>query len=215
MENPGPPVSVPVIPTTDTAGWPSRRNLFGIAVSAGAAAMLPGCAFPERGPAVPLGQVTKASVLGLPNERFFPLLGADALEAEVMATLQRQQRARNLSADAPLPELQLLSVSGGGENGAFGAGLLCGWSEYGTRPVFDLVTGVSTGALTAPFAYLGSGYDPQLRTVYTEPHVIQGAHQAQHSGGCVRRRAERQLAAVQHHFPIPERRYAGGDRESL
>ena len=38
----------------------------------------------------------------------------------------------------------------------------------GTRPTFELVTGVSTGALTAPFAYLGSSYDPQLRTVYTE-----------------------------------------------
>jgi predicted acylesterase/phospholipase RssA len=67
-----------------------------------------------------------------------------------------------------LPEIQLLSVSGGGENGAFGAGLLCGWSEHGTRPVFELVTGVSTGALIAPFAYLGSSYDPQLRAVYTE-----------------------------------------------
>ena len=69
----------------------------------------------------------------------------------------------------------MLSVSGGGENGAFGAGLLCGWSEQGTRPVFDLVTGVSTGALTAPFAYLGSGYDAQLRSVYTEikpPNVL-------------------------------------------
>ena len=64
--------------------------------------------------------------------------------------------------------MQLLAVSGGGENGAFGSGLLCGWSEHGTRPVFELVTGVSTGALTAPFAYLGSGYDPQLRAVYTE-----------------------------------------------
>ena len=59
-------------------------------------------------------------------------------------------------------------MSGGGENGAFGAGLLCGWSEHGTRPVFELVTGVSTGALIAPFAYLGSDYDPQLRAVYTE-----------------------------------------------
>ena len=64
--------------------------------------------------------------------------------------------------------MQLLAVSGGGENGAFGAGLLCGWSEQGTRPVFELVTGVSTGALIAPFAYLGSGYDPQLRSVYTD-----------------------------------------------
>ena len=64
--------------------------------------------------------------------------------------------------------MQLLAVSGGGENGAFGSGLLCGWSEHGTRPVFELVTGVSTGALTAPFAYLGSSYDPQLRAVYTD-----------------------------------------------
>ena len=59
-------------------------------------------------------------------------------------------------------------MSGGGENGAFGAGVLYGWSDYGTRPVFELVTGVSTGALTAPFAYLGSSYDAQLRSVYTE-----------------------------------------------
>ena len=75
---------------------------------------------------------------------------------------------RQLLTKTGLPEVQFLAVSGGGENGAFGAGLLCGWSEYGTRPVFELVTGVSTGALTAPFAYLGSSYDPQLRAVYTE-----------------------------------------------
>ena len=64
--------------------------------------------------------------------------------------------------------MQLVAVSGGGENGAFGAGQdLCGWSEYGTRPVFELATGVSTGALIAPFAFLGSSYDPQLKAVYT------------------------------------------------
>src|SRR6201994_450195 len=62
----------------------------------------------------------------------------------------------------------LFTESGRLENGAFGSGLLCGWTEYGDRPVFELVTGVSTGALTAPFAYLGSSYDPQLRAVYTE-----------------------------------------------
>jgi hypothetical protein len=162
-------MSAPGIPMTGTAaGWPSRRNLFSIAASAGAAALLPGCAIPERGPAVPMGRVASASVLGLPNERFFPLMRVDALEAEFMAAAARQRRAGGLAPDAPLPEWQLLSVSGGGENGAFGAGLLCGWSEHGTRPVFELVTGVSTGALTAPFAYLGSGCDPQLRSVYTE-----------------------------------------------
>jgi hypothetical protein len=61
-----------------------------------------------------------------------------------------------------------LAVSGGGDDGAFGAGLLNGWTARGDRPVFKLVTGVSTGALIAPFAFLGSAYDPILREVYTK-----------------------------------------------
>lgn len=61
-----------------------------------------------------------------------------------------------------------LSISGGGDNGAFGAGLLTGWTLHGDRPNFDLVTGVSTGALIAPFAYLGPDYDTVLKAVYTE-----------------------------------------------
>jgi hypothetical protein len=103
----------------------------------------------------------------VPNERFFPFYGTEPLEVEFAAAVNRLRQAQGLAPSAPLPEVQLLAVSGGGENGAFGAGLLCGWSEHGTRPVFELVTGVSTGALTAPFAYLGSSYDPKLRIVYT------------------------------------------------
>jgi predicted acylesterase/phospholipase RssA len=154
-------------------GLRSRRGV--LRLTAGAAlATLPGCALPERGPAVPLDRTGQATVLGIPNERFFPALGIDALEAEFIAALERQRRARGLKSLADMPQLQLLAVSGGGENGAFGAGLLCGWSVQGTRPTFDLVTGISTGALTAPFAFLGSDYDPQLRAVYTEtaPHQI-------------------------------------------
>lgn len=60
-----------------------------------------------------------------------------------------------------------LALSGGGQNGAFGAGLLCGWTEAGTRPEFTLVSGVSTGALIAPFAFLGSAYDDVLEDIYT------------------------------------------------
>jgi hypothetical protein len=60
-----------------------------------------------------------------------------------------------------------LALSGGGANGAFGAGFLCGWSEAGTRPEFKLVTGISTGALIAPFAFLGPEYDDRLRKAYT------------------------------------------------
>jgi predicted acylesterase/phospholipase RssA len=135
---------------------------------AGAVALLPGCATPARGPAVPMAQTTQASVLGIANERFFPFHSTVPLEAEFQAAAQRQRQVLRLAPDAPLPPVQLLAVSGGGEDGAFGAGLLCGWTEQGSRPEFELVTGVSTGALTAPFAYLGSKYDSQLRAVYTE-----------------------------------------------
>ncbi|WP_392889468.1 patatin-like phospholipase family protein [Pseudomonas migulae] len=55
-----------------------------------------------------------------------------------------------------------LAISGGGANGAFGAGVLVGWSRSGTRPEFDLVTGVSTGALIAPLAFAGKYWDPRL-----------------------------------------------------
>ena len=60
-----------------------------------------------------------------------------------------------------------LALSGGGGGGAFGAGVLNGWSESGTRPEFTIVSGVSTGALIAPFAFLGPDYDDRLRQVYT------------------------------------------------
>ncbi|WP_082483626.1 patatin-like phospholipase family protein [Methylobacterium sp. Leaf87] len=61
-----------------------------------------------------------------------------------------------------------LVLSGGGENGAFAAGLLKGWSEAGTRPSFGVITGVSTGAMIAPFAFVGSGGDEALHKAYTD-----------------------------------------------
>jgi hypothetical protein len=64
--------------------------------------------------------------------------------------------------------LRVLALSGGGENGAFGAGLLCGWTDAGTRPQFDMITGISTGSLIAPLAFLGKDFDPALRHGYTE-----------------------------------------------
>jgi predicted acylesterase/phospholipase RssA len=59
-----------------------------------------------------------------------------------------------------------LALSGGGGGGAYGAGVLNGWSEAGERPEFTIVSGVSTGALIAPFAFLGSAYD---ENVYQRP----------------------------------------------
>jgi len=65
------------------------------------------------------------------------------------------------------PTFNFLAISGGGADGAFGAGLLNGWSASGKRPEFEIVTGISTGALSAPFAFLGPKYDPQLKEMYT------------------------------------------------
>jgi predicted patatin/cPLA2 family phospholipase len=61
-----------------------------------------------------------------------------------------------------------LALSGGGENGAFGAGLLNGWTATGDRPQFTFVTGISTGSLIAPFAFLGPAHDTSLREIYTQ-----------------------------------------------
>lgn len=62
----------------------------------------------------------------------------------------------------------VLALSSGGADGAFGAGVLAGRTKSGTRPTFDLVSGVSTGALQAPLAFLGSRYDSMLEEVYTK-----------------------------------------------
>lgn len=80
--------------------------------------------------------------------------------AEVVA----QQKAAGITS----PERSFLAISGGGSNGAFGAGLLTGWTEAGTRPEFVVVTGISTGALIATFAFLGPPYDKSLTEAYTK-----------------------------------------------
>jgi hypothetical protein len=73
-------------------------------------------------------------------------------------------RAQAMDTNRPLTQL---AISGGGARGAYGAGLLCGWTRAGNRPEFDIVTGISTGALMGPYAFLGSACDEQLKTAYT------------------------------------------------
>lgn len=122
---------------------------------------LAGCAYQPRLEAVPRDVAREAIFLGIPDARF-ALNGDPASLAAMFVAAER----RRLMAGGGTVE-HMLAISGGGENGAFGAGLLYGWTERGTRPSFRLVTGVSTGALTAPFAFLGSRYDEQLKAVYT------------------------------------------------
>jgi len=85
-----------------------------------------------------------------------------ALRAESFRAAYAEEIARG----EPVHHVSL-ALSGGGPDGAFGAGLLAGWTERGDRPEFDVVTGVSTGAILAIFAFLGPDYDDTLREIYT------------------------------------------------
>jgi hypothetical protein len=122
---------------------------------------LAGCATQPRLPAVPAREAAEATFLDIPDARF-SLTSAPASLVAVFAAAERRRQMAGMSGTE-----HMLAISGGGENGAFGAGLLYGWTQRGDRPQFRLVTGVSTGALSAPFAFLGSRYDEQLKAVYT------------------------------------------------
>ncbi len=124
--------------------------------------------WPTRVEAVPLELTTQAIVPGIPNARYWVGIEIETFARDVIAARDREiawRASQGLTGD--LPPASLLAVSGGGDKGAFGAGLLNGWTAAGTRPEFKAVTGVSTGALIAPFAFLGPEYDPVLKDVYT------------------------------------------------
>jgi patatin-like phospholipase len=126
-----------------------------------------GCSAQPRLPAVPQALQSKAIVSGLPGVRYRAGLLAD-LTREAIESYQREMAYRQSQGlTGPLPPAEYLAISGGGDNGAFGAGLLNGWTASGDRPTFKLVTGVSTGGLIAPFAFLGPKYDAALKTLYT------------------------------------------------
>jgi hypothetical protein len=130
--------------------------------------LLSACGPLARIDAVPVVQEERATVQGLPGVRFWADGDPAAfMEAAGLAVEREQAYLASTGHQGPLPPANFLAISGGGENGAFGAGLLVGWTAAGTRPVFKGVTGVSTGALTAPFAFLGPAYDDKLRQVYT------------------------------------------------
>ncbi|MGK7869880.1 patatin-like phospholipase family protein [Falsiroseomonas sp. E2-1-a20] len=126
------------------------------------ASLLAGCASIVRLDPPPSVLTTDLPVLGLSNARFWPDGPPDALSREGLLMVERGRAAQRVA-----PEAHFLALSGGGDNGAFGAGLMNGWTEAGNRPEFTVVTGISAGALIAPFAFLGPAYDAQLREVFT------------------------------------------------
>ena len=104
----------------------------------------------------------------MPGVRY--MAGGDVPELLREAHLSVQREMEYLAKQGhkgPLPPAVFVAISGGGDNGAFTAGLMNAWTATGTRPEFKLVTGISTGALIAPFAFLGPKYDATLKEVYT------------------------------------------------
>jgi hypothetical protein len=130
--------------------------------------LIAGCATPSRLAAVPVQDTTRAEIPGIPNARYWVQTDIEPFIRDAIASAQREQAyLARTGHQGPLPPINFLAVSGGGDDGAFGAGLLVGWTETGTRPEFTGVTGISTGALIAPFAFLGPEEDDTLRAVYT------------------------------------------------
>lgn len=145
-----------------------RQVLRGLAAGV-MAGPLGACGAAQRLASLPEKLSNSASFSGLPaNARLvLDTTDDDRLARTTMVALRRELDAADRAGLKELPPAVYLAVSGGGENGAYGAGILTAWTEVGTRPVFKAVTGVSTGALIAPFAYLGSAYDKDLERFYT------------------------------------------------
>ncbi|HSN84826.1 MAG TPA: patatin-like phospholipase family protein [Polyangiales bacterium] len=116
---------------------------------------------PQRFP-LPEGDVESAEVLGIAHAR---LWGDEPppWEHDWLAKNKTEMKERYPGVYGR--RHAYLAISGGGEDGAFAAGLLLGWTEAGDRPEFTTVTGISAGALIAPFAFLGPEYDDVLRKV--------------------------------------------------
>lgn len=138
------------------------------AISLGAVFLKRALRPPRRLPPVPRELTVRAVVPGMPGIRYLAGVDIESFVQDVMAARQHEEEFLFRSGHAgPLPPADLLVISGGGDNGAFGAGLLCAWSASGTRPAFKSVTGISTGALIAPLAFVGSEYDDLLKKIYT------------------------------------------------
>ena len=113
----------------------------------------------------------KAVISGLPGVRVW----GDEVPADLAAALRHHLGGRTEPAVAfsgGRPVVNVLALSGGGADGAFGAGLLVGWSAHGGRPEFQVVTGVSAGAIIAPLAYLGRRHDRDLVKIWTEYNLV-------------------------------------------
>ena len=146
----------------------NRRSLSLVLAAAAILLVLQACSTPDRLAAPPPEQQAAAIVGGMSGIRYWQTADLASMQQDGIESFRREAALFAAAGNkGPLPTANFLAISGGGEDGAFGGGLLVGWTEAGTRPEFKLVTGISTGALAAPFAFLGPDYDPQVKDIYT------------------------------------------------
>lgn len=126
--------------------------------------LLQSCTSIIRTNPLPASLEDDVQVPGFKNIRAWGDTQSDALLKSAKDSIAQERAANHGKLQ---PDVAALALSGGGEDGAFGAGLLCGWTKAGNRPQFKLITGISTGALMAPFVFLGPAYDEELETFYT------------------------------------------------
>lgn len=152
-------------PGDSTSGGWSVRAFIDVSMVVVLGAYLQACASVAPRNPLPEALVDVAVVPDMPGSvRFW----GDELPVDIDRRLARMGEQMTASGRISSPGGQhFLTISGGGASGAFGAGLLKGWSESGQRPEFLVVTGISTGALIAPYAFLGSDYDDELEALYT------------------------------------------------
>lgn len=145
--------------------WPGA-GFAGLLAPLAVAVSLTGCAQLSRNP-VPPEMTGLAAIPHLPEVRAWAGRPSPAMEADLARSFEQERPEDFPRAADGFVNHPHLALSGGGPQGAFGAGFLKGWSDTGRRPVFKIVTGVSTGALMAPFAFLGPAYDDALGEFYT------------------------------------------------
>ncbi len=128
------------------------------------ALLMSGCATSYKRNPLPKAYGDIAQIPFIPDARFW----GDTLPSGIREKLvEIKEEIREKEPEAKYKPIDYLAISGGGANGAFGAGLLVGWTAAGNRPEFRIVTGISTGALIAPFAFLGPEYDAKLKKFFT------------------------------------------------
>jgi hypothetical protein len=129
--------------------------------------LLMACASEQLRNPVPEESIDRAEMIDMPGVRVWGDELSHVLHQDLVNSIQNEKQGLFPRGPNGAFQYSCLSLSGGGDHGAFGAGFLKGWSASGSRPVFKIVSGISTGALIAPFAMLGKDYDDQLEAAYT------------------------------------------------